>query len=77
MAAAVSQISPELMLDLLSLTGLSLVPLGALGTTPVNHPSLDEVVERMSDENIASFVANNARRGRHCHRTARPGLPRH
>jgi HEAT repeats/PBS lyase HEAT-like repeat len=58
MAAAVSQISPELMLDLLAHKtepGDPRSPGNDIGESPV----VGQVVGRMSDENIASFVANN------------------
>jgi HEAT repeat protein len=56
MAAAVSQISPELMLDLLAHKSAP----GARGDEDAaDSPVVGQVVERMSDENIASFVANN------------------
>jgi HEAT repeat protein len=58
MAAAVSQISPELMLDLLA----HRTEPGAAGS-PGNDAGeslvVGQIVERMPDENIASFVANN------------------
>jgi HEAT repeats/PBS lyase HEAT-like repeat len=59
MAAAVSQISPELMLDLLAHRTEPGDP-GSPGNNDAGEsPIVGQVVERMSDENIASFVANN------------------
>jgi HEAT repeat protein len=57
MAAAVSQISPELMLDLLAHRTAP----GTAGDENADgdSPIVGQVVERMSDEHIASFVANN------------------
>jgi HEAT repeat protein len=58
MAAAVSQISPELMLDLLAHRTEPGDP-GNPGNDSGESPVVGQVVERMSDEHIASFVANN------------------
>jgi HEAT repeat protein len=62
MAAAVSQISLELMLDLLA-HRTELGDPGSPGSPGDNDagesPVVGQVVERMSDKNIASFVANN------------------
>jgi HEAT repeat protein len=58
MAAAVSQISPELMLDLLAHRTEPGDP-GSSGNDTGESPVVGQVVERMSDEHIASFVANN------------------
>ncbi len=58
MAAAVSQISPELMLDLLAHRTEPGDP-GSPGNDTGESPVVGQVVERMSDEHIASFVANN------------------
>jgi HEAT repeat protein len=55
MAAAVSQISPELMLDLVA----HRTEPGDLGNDSGESPVVGQVVERMSDEHIARFVANN------------------
>jgi HEAT repeat protein len=58
MAAAVSQISPELMLDLLAHRTEPGAP-GSPGNDAGESLVVGQIVERMPDENIASFVANN------------------